>query len=187
MRDWIMSDLEIYSHWNTGSHLWMDYNGPYYPKMDEKELKVSLAKTRQRIEQSFFPEPRTELVVADRETDKMLGAVSWYWQSKETNWMSQGIVLYDDGFWGRGIGFEALGLWCEYLLKQFPELARLDLRSWSGNHGLMRLAEKLGFRKEACFRKARIVKGQFYDSVGYGLLREEWQERYPQGFIKKET
>lgn len=36
----------------------------------------------------------------------------------------------------------------------------LDLRTWSGNHGMMRLAEKLGFLQEACFRKARIVRGE---------------------------
>ncbi len=45
-----------------------------------------------------------------------------------------------------------------------------------------RLAEKLGFVEEARFRKARVVQGEEYDSLGFGVLREEWQARYPNGF-----
>lgn len=63
-----------------------------------------------------------------------------------------------------------------------PELLRLDLRIWSGNHGMMALARKLGFQEEARFRKARILAGAVYDGMGYGVLREEWTARYQQGF-----
>jgi putative hydrolase of HD superfamily len=47
---------------------------------------------------------------------------------------------------------------------------------------MMRLAEKLGYRQEACFRKARIVDGVHYDGLGYGILCEEWRARFPGGF-----
>ncbi len=68
------------------------------------------------------------------------------------------------------MGYEALGLWSEYLFATMPRLPRLDLRTWSGNHGMMRLAEKLGYRLEARFRKARMVHGHYYDGMGYGIL-----------------
>lgn len=29
-----------------------------------------------------------------------------------------------------------------------------------------------------CNRQAQIVDGVYYDSVGYGVLRQEWRERY---------
>jgi putative hydrolase of HD superfamily len=41
------------------------------------------------------------------------------------------------------------------------------------------VAQKLGFQQEACFRNARIVDGAFYDSLAYGILREEWQPGAP--------
>ena len=44
------------------------------------------------------------------------------------------------------------------------------------------LAQKLGYREEARFRKARIVDGEFYDGLGYGILRDEWTHRFPAGF-----
>ena len=73
-------------------------------------------------------------------------------------------------------------MWAEYLWMSYPEIVRLDLRTWSGNAGMMRLAEKLGFTQEARFRKARIVDGVHHDGLGYGILREEWEARYPDGF-----
>ncbi len=97
--------------------------------------------------------------------------------------MSIGIGLYDPETWGKGLGYEALGLWGDYLFAAMPQLARLDLRTWSGNRGMMRLAEKIGFVEVARFRRARIVNGEYFDGLGYGVLREEWREHYPDGFV----
>lgn len=47
---------------------------------------------------------------------------------------------------------------------------------------MMALARKLGFTEEARFRKARIVNGEYFDGMGYGILRKEWDARYPDGF-----
>ena len=90
--------------------------------------------------------------------------------------------MFDPGCWGRGIGREALGLWGQYVLDAMPELPRLDLRTWSGNVRMMRLAERLGFTLEARFRDARPLRGERFDGLGYGILRAEWRERFPDGF-----
>jgi len=37
-------------------------------------------------------------------------------------------VLYDPATWGQGLGYEALGLWGDYLFTELPKIARLDLR-----------------------------------------------------------
>jgi putative hydrolase of HD superfamily len=121
-------------------------------------------------------------VIADAASDVLRGMVSWAWESAATHWPSVGIVIYDPAYWGQGLGYEALGLWSDYLFAAVPEFARLDLRTWSGNTGMQRLAAKLGYQEEARFRKARIVAGQYYDGLGYGVLREEWAARYPGGF-----
>lgn len=120
--------------------------------------------------------------IAHRQTDQFLGVVSRYWISEETHWAALGIVLFDPVSWGKGIGYEALGLWTDHLFTQFPEWVRLDLRTWSGNPGMIRLAQKLGFRQEACFRQARVVAGEYFDGLGFGILRGEWLAQFPQGF-----
>lgn len=180
LRDWVLADLSVYAEWMNPSHRWHELDGPYYPRPTAEETTQINAKRREQIETDSFPTPRRNLVIAL--DDALIGVVSRYWQSEETNWLSVGIVIYDPGHWGKGLGYEALGLWSEYLFAAMPQLARLDLRTWSGNVGMMRLALKLGYQEEARFRKARIVKGEYYDGMGYGVLREEWAERYPLGF-----
>jgi RimJ/RimL family protein N-acetyltransferase len=182
LRDWKMEDLPVLRHWHTGEQDWKRWDGPYFSAMTEEEREKWLENMAESIEAEEFPMPRRGLCIADRETDQLLGGVSSYWQSKETWWLSVGITLFDPEVRGKGVGYEALGMWCEYLFCAMEVLPRLDLRTWSGNEGMIRLAKKLGFREEARFRKARIVEGKYYDGMGYGVLREEWEAKYPQGF-----
>ncbi len=182
IRDWLLSDLERFAHWQQPGHKWQDFDGPYFGRPEADKIAGLIARLRERIEDGKWDAARRMLAVARQSDDALIGSVSRYWQSKETNWLSIGIAVYDPANWGQGIGYEALGLWCDYLWAALPEIVRLDARTWSGNSGMMRLAEKLGFKKEARFRMARIVNGDYYDGMGYGILREEWEALYPDGF-----
>ncbi len=185
LRDWLLDDLDDYTRWLEPGHRWQELDGPYFGHPNEEAIPGIIGTMRKRITESDFPDPRTRLVIADMEHNHLIGQVSRYWISEETNWLAAGIVIYDPALWGHGLGFEALGLWTDYLFHGLPRIVRLDLQTWSGNTGMMRLAEKLGYRLEGRFRMARIVKGAYFDSVGYGILREEWQARYPQGFVRQ--
>ncbi len=185
LRDWILADLEVYAEWMQPHHQWHQLDGPYYARPTSEGVQGIIHNLRRRIPESDFPTPRLRLVIADQASDRFLGTMSWYWISEETAWLAVGIVIHDPAEWGKGRGYEALGLWSEYLFHTLPQIVRLDLRTWSGNRGMIRLAEKVGYREEACFRKARIVDGQYYDGLGYGILREEWETRYPSGFAAR--
>lgn len=103
-----------------------------------------------------------------------------WWQkgyTKETYWLCAGIRILNENSWGKGIGTDALTLWTEYLFANRPEICRLGLETWSGNERLIHLALKLGYREEARFLKARIVNGKYFDSLGFGILREDWALR----------
>jgi putative hydrolase of HD superfamily len=182
LRDWDTHDLPIYERWLQPGHEWKQFDGPYYAGPSGEEITEIIQDRETAIEFADWPNPRHQLIIANSTDNLMIGQVSWYWISEETNWPALGIVIYDPQHWRKGIGYEALGLWSDYLLEVQPLFVRLDLRTWSGNAGMMRLAQKLGYREEARFRKARIVNGEYYDGLGYGILREEWVARYPQGF-----
>lgn len=182
LRDWSLDDLDIYAHWLQPGHRWQELDGPYYGKPATDEIPAIIEKIRTRIIENNFTVPRERLIIAERAQNRMIGQVSCYWISEETHWLAAGIVIYDPSLWGKGCGFEALGLWTDYLFSSRSHIVRLDLQTWSGNAGMMGLATKLGYQLEGCFRNARIVAGEYYDSLGYGILREEWQAQYPQGF-----
>lgn len=183
LRDWREDDVSVFMPWQAPAQRWHELDGPYYPKPSVTDLAHMEARLRDSIAENIWPTPRRRLVIAGAINDELQGVVTWYWESEETNWLSVGIVIFDPAMWGKGFGFEALGLWTGYLFATMPQLARSDLRTWSGNIGMMRLAEKVGYQQEARFRKARIVNGEHYDGMGYGILREEWDARFPDGFV----
>lgn len=181
LRDWRVADLEAHAYWLQPGHLWKSLDAPYHPGPSAAEIPAIIERQRRRITAHDLPVPRTSLVIADG-ADELIGLVTWYWESAEFSWPLLGIAIYDPVHWGHGLGYEALGLWTEHLFRELPDTVRLGLRTWSGNHGMIGLAHKLGYRQEACFRKAHLIGGQYYDALGFGTLREEWQECYPRGF-----
>ncbi|MFW5748348.1 MAG: GNAT family N-acetyltransferase [Chloroflexota bacterium] len=183
LRDMQQEDLAVFSQWMQPGREWQRFDGPYYTKATTEEVAAQVTRLEARIAAGEWPPLREQLAIANKVTDAIVGMVSRYWISQETNWTAIGIAVWDPENWNKRIGYEALGLWCAYLFNAEPDFVRLDMRTWSGNLRMMRLAKKLGFMLEARFRKARIVEGRYYDGLGYGVLREEWDARYPQGFV----
>lgn len=177
IRDWQLSDLPIIKHWYQGHHAWMDLDAPYFKKPDADLLDKRIEYYRTLCEIENLSHPRQNLVIALN--DELIGNISWYYTSKETNWISLGIAIFDPIFWQKGYGTEALFTWTNYLFENMPHIVRLDLTTWSGNMGMQKTALKLGFKEEARFRNARIVNGQYYDSLSFGVLREEWEAQLP--------
>jgi RimJ/RimL family protein N-acetyltransferase len=183
LRDWNIFDVKALEKWLSVGKKWQELDGPYYKKT-QNGFEKQIRDIQQCLDNKILLDPRSRVVIADKDTNKLLGTVSCYWESVETNWLCAGIAIYDPEYWGKGIGFESLGLWTEYLFQNYPKIVRLDLRTWSGNIGLIKLANKLGFIQEACFRKARIVDGIYFDSIGLGILKEEFEAKFPDGFVK---
>ncbi len=166
--------LDNYFDLNKPSRIWHTLNGPYYPKESEQELRQRIESMRELLrEHKQLPNKK---MIVDIHTNTLLGEVSWYWKSIETNWMEVGIVIFDEMQWGKGIATIALTKWVDYLFNEKADLVRLGLTTFSANTGMMCVSEKIGMQCEARYRKARIVNGEYYDSISYGVLREEWKK-----------
>lgn len=172
LRDWRDADVPALRGWLRPHHEWHRWNAPYFGRPTDEEAD----RMCQGIVATELRTPRPTLAIAGHDGDRLLGSVSWYWESEETNWRRVGIVLYDPASWSGGRGTEALTLWTSYLFAT-TDVVRLDYATWSGNERMCRLGEKLGWTLEARFRQARIVDGRHYDSVVYGVLRDEWAAR----------
>jgi len=169
-----IEDLEDYLYWNHPSREFHKYNGPYFEKDNEEELKKYVDDLKEQFlkgEKNIF---KNRKIIANKDTDEIIGQVNWYWESQETLWMEIGIVIFNEEYWGHGIGYKALKIWIDEVFEKNPKLMRIGLSTWSGNERMMNLSEKLGLRKEAVYRKARIINNEYYDSVSYGILKEEW-------------
>jgi len=186
LRDWRETDLPVFHAAHYSETDWLAWDAPFLPGPTDDELP-KLIEAKRALAVATPTGPRSELVITSTTSDEMVGRVSRYWQCLESGWLSIGIALFSGQHWGRGMGSEALGRWCDYLFGAMPAVRRLDVRTWSGNDRMMRMAQRLGFQEEARFRQARNVRGQQYDALGFGILREEWAALYPAGFDRAAT
>ncbi|WP_221566563.1 GNAT family N-acetyltransferase [Alkalihalobacillus sp. TS-13] len=174
LRDLTLDDLSDIYYWkyeaDDREHL--KWNGPYYtlPELTKEEFIEGFQKA---LEITATDQPRQILIIET--DDKLIGTVNWYWEDEVTNWLSNGIVIFDSNYWSGGYGTEAFKLWTDYIFEQM-DVVRVGISTWSGNIRMMKLARKIGMIEEGRIRKARIVDGEYYDSIKMGILREEWEQ-----------
>ena len=156
--------------YSQSNPIWKQYDAPYYddyqhfPNFQEFKLQKSESTLNNSNRLGIFVD------------DKLVGTVSRYWVCKQTRWMELGICIYDNKFWNSGIGKAAMLQWIDRTFKDYLVLEHLGLTTWSGNLGMVKLAEKLRMKKEAHIPKVRYYQGVYYDSIKYGILKEEWEE-----------
>lgn len=167
-----LGDLENYEFWKSPNHKYHLLNGPYFKKKSKQEIKHQTKLLKEDFLNGNNVLCNTRIISNDE--NDMIGEVSWYWKSKETNWLEIGIVIFNDNFWGKGIGYQALKLWIDEVFNEQKDIIRIGITTWSGNIGMIKLAKKLGMIEEARYRKARIVNKKHYDSVSYGILKDDW-------------
>lgn len=147
----------------------MALNGPYFqdPVLDWDDFFEEVGK-------KIVNHPMVRVIM---KADRVIGLVTGYWEDGSLKqWLDMGILLYDANLWGQGIGSYVLRQWIDELFNLFPYLPHLSFTTWSGNEGMQRIGEKCHMQKEGVIRKVRYWEGNYYDSVKYGILREEHEE-----------
>lgn len=146
---------------------WKEYNAPYFDDFKFISFDEFLEK-----ESSFYLKETCRGIFVNGE---IIGCVTRYWEDEKTRWLKIGIVIFDENFWGKGYGTEALKIWISKVFDEIKNIESIGLTTWSGNFGMIKVSEKLGMTLEARFRKVRYYKGKYYDSISYGILRDEWE------------
>lgn len=167
LRPLVESDIADYERWTDPALAAWKLDGPWFNE-DPAELPK---RARKRLErQSKKPPSQLEIEAGGRH----IGWVVVYHFDTDPHMTEVGIDIVEDGLWRQGLGTEAMALWIDHLF-QTRGLTRVGLSTWSGNRGMVRVAEKLGMSQEACTRNGCEVEGRFYDRLRHGILREEWE------------
>lgn len=146
---------------------WTQWNGPYFHDQLPSYTDFVLGPAKD----AYVAQPFRQVIWVD---GRMVGLVTAHFEDGDLQrWLDVGIVIYQTTAWHHGIGRIALQHWLDWLWTQIT-LPHIGLTTWSGNWRMCRLAETLGLREEARVRQVRYWQGQYWDSVKYGCLREEW-------------
>ncbi len=92
----------------------------------------------------------------------------------ENEWEADIGYELNPEYWGRGYVTEAVAAMVDF---GFRELGLHRVSSWciADNAASSRVMERLGMKSEGFLRENEHFKGQWWDTLLYGLLKEEWQ------------
>ncbi len=173
LRATIKLDLKNYEKWNSPDLKTYQFDGPWY-KSKELPLKgVINWRTRWLEGETKTPYPFLEIETKEKHH---IGWVTVYYHEDDPHMTEIGINIPEDSYWGKGMGFEALCLWIDYLFNE-RDLTRLGFSTWEGNKSMLKVGEKLGFVEESRIRKGCEVNGVLYDRIKMGILRSEWKKK----------
>jgi RimJ/RimL family protein N-acetyltransferase len=118
------------------------------------------------------PEQAAYWALVDRPSNRLIGILSLTLDT----YNRKGEIGYwmDKEFWGRGLMTEAVWRVVHYGFDTL-HLHRLELTHMVANGRSRRVAEKLGFQLEGCWREGHYKDGQFRDVRLYGMLDVDYK------------
>jgi len=171
LRTPILSDLDDYERWNNPNLKAWQYDGPWFKHDD---LSAIILRRTKWLDGDHKP-PYKFLEIETKEGIH-IGWVNIYHREDDPHMTEIGINVPEEKYWGKGFGTEALFLWIDYLFRE-RGLTRIGFSTWDGNKSMIAVGRKLGFTEEGRIRRGCEVKGEFYDRIKMGILRDEWENK----------
>jgi glyoxylase I family protein len=130
-----------------------------------------LSEMQEIISRNLPPQNRAKASFAiTRDGSRALGCVNFYGEHDSISGL--GYIL-DKASWGQGFVAEAVRAAVDYGFDVL-KLHRIWLEIDPRNYASIRVAEKAGFTAEGLFRKSFFLNGEYFDSVYYAMLHEDW-------------
>ena len=166
LRDMKASDIEDYVRWFTVETEWMDWDAPWeWEETTEEAERRDWTEYYESVKDLPPDAPRKKYEI---ELDgRHVGWVSRYFDLGYLDNPEQipavGINIVEQNTRNHGVGTEALRQFIDYQKTQGAKC--VYTQTWSGNHAMLRTAEKLGFVPYAREKGLRTVRGQNYDAL----------------------
>ena len=77
---------------------------------------------------------------------------------------------------GRGIGLQIVRWAADNVFGDYPNVQRVEGQTRADNHAMQRAFRRAGWRAEAYYRRSwPDPTGTLHDSIGYAILRPDWE------------
>ncbi|MBQ0138176.1 MAG: GNAT family N-acetyltransferase [Kurthia sp.] len=164
LKEWTMEEQEPLIHFLTTS-VW-----PYHVNTHPGRELIEKA-----IEEGGYESDDVKTFWIETDESEKLGVVQIYDMQDE-------IPVFDlriaENYREKGYGLQALRLLTEYIFSLEEPKIRLEGHTRQDNIAMRKTFERVGFVKEAHFRKAWYVpkEDEYYDAITYGITREDFIE-----------
>lgn len=147
-----------------------------YMSFEGTDLEASRAYLARSIEHAqHTPRHVFDLALTFPGEDRFLGRVGFHVERPEHR-EAMAWFLLDRALWGQGLVTEAMTALLDFAFDTVG-LHRVFGDCDPRNAASARVLEKLGFTREAHLRQNWWLKGEWCDSLIYGLLEDEWRAR----------
>ena len=155
------------------------YNDPRINKYLHYEKPFTYNTTLEWFEKIKNDETRFENVIEYRETNEyipvgIIGLFSIDYKNKKAGIY---ITIGDINFQRKGIAYNAMVKFMKYCFQKYG-LQKIYLYTDVENVVAQNLYKKVGFTKEGVLRRELFFKGRYIDRLYYGILREEFENKY---------
>lgn len=140
-------------------------------------LPYTLDDTHSYIQQANRGQHHLILAIVTSKNDTHIGNITLDNINYINRTAELSIVIGDKSCWKKGYGKEAAKLICDHGFMSL-NLNRIACGTFENNLGMQKLAEYLGMIKEGVRRKAIFKNGHYVDIFEYGVLRNEYRERF---------
>lgn len=113
--------------------------------------------------------------IADPADDAFLGSVNFHHHEPKHRRAEVGFWLVP-GARTRGVGSAAVAAASRWAIERFG-LERLEMQTLPSNEAALRLAARIGFRREGVMRGRNHERGEQVDIVMLAVLAREWHPR----------
>lgn len=137
---------------------------------NEEEAAAFIAKVAKEMN---VPGSWFQFVIEEKGQQHIIGDLGIRFPEDDIYQAEVGCTLSKD-YHHCGYAFEALSRVIDFVFEELQK-HRIFTSIDPANTGAIRLVERLGFRKEAHFRKSLLLNGVWVDDVVYALLEEEWE------------
>jgi ribosomal-protein-alanine N-acetyltransferase len=146
----------------TPSHVaWL--NDPEVVRLSNQRFLPHTLNSSLRYHASFVDSSNLYVSVRLAASDQAIGTLTAY-RNVYHGTADIGILMGERKVWGQGLGLEAFVLLADWLSTQ-PSLRKLTCGTLANNHGMVKIAERAGFEREAVRVGQELVDGQPVDIV----------------------
>jgi len=158
-----------YASWFNDEVVCLGNSHHVFPYTPESALRY--------INQSLENRNHLTLAIVMRKGDVHIGNVALQHIHPVYHTAEFSIIIGDKSAWGSGVGKEAGRLICDHGFRAM-NLQRIACGTFENNIAMQRLALYLGMVKEGVRRKAAFKDGTYLDIIEYGVLKDEYRERW---------
>ncbi len=158
------SDAELWQVWDVDEAVQEHMPEPPNEPKDVSEQHVYIQECEDDDEGYYWS--------IETKTGETIGTVALTDMNEYHKIAEIGIVIGNRDWWGRGVATEVVRAVVQYAFDTLG-IKRISAEAESGNIGIAKVLEKVGFAQDGLFISARIKKGSRIDVKHYGIVNKQ--------------